>query len=45
MGVDPDQVTVSGFSNGASIAMNILVAYSDIISGAELFLGRSLGVQ
>ena len=41
MGVDPDQITVSGYSFGSSVAMDILVAYSDIFAGAELFMGNS----
>ena len=41
--VNPDTITVSGFSGGGNMASMIHVIYSDVISGAAIVSGGPFG--
>ena len=43
MGANPDTVTVSGFSGGATMSNDILIIMSDTFKGAGLCSGASFG--
>jgi len=43
MGANPDTVTISGFSSGASFADHYYITHSDLIKGAGLLSGTDYG--
>jgi len=43
MNIDSSKITVQGVSGGSYMALQLLVAYSDVFAGAELLLGGSYG--